>query len=293
MSEHLWLYEGSTEYHAHMVQEKYGLISPQELLNRLSEMITSSRTNYNDTVPFTRMSSQVVGAYKNQFQNVYEKGALIAMCLDIKLLQLSGGKYGFIDMMKDLSLRYGKRKGFKDEELFAEIGKLTYPEIEKFLEQYVSGNQPLPLDQVFHSVGVNWIPVLETKDTLFTIGGFKRHYNPDSKRYVVVDTAGMDAMGRALGYHKGDEIISVNGQDFVALPERIFLTDFQAIAGKELVVKVARKNGEGIQDPIELKAAQLKCPVNKYNVLEFSETPTPDQLELRKVWLKPNGIQVN
>ena len=24
MSEHLWLYEGSTEYHAHMVQEKYG-----------------------------------------------------------------------------------------------------------------------------------------------------------------------------------------------------------------------------------------------------------------------------
>ena len=28
MSEHLWLYEGSTEYHAHMVQEKYGLIHP-------------------------------------------------------------------------------------------------------------------------------------------------------------------------------------------------------------------------------------------------------------------------
>ncbi len=36
MSEHLWLYEGSTEYHAHMVQEKYGLISPQQLLNTLS-----------------------------------------------------------------------------------------------------------------------------------------------------------------------------------------------------------------------------------------------------------------
>ncbi len=293
MSEHLWLYEGSTEYHAHMVQEKYGLISPQELLNRLSEMITSSRTYYNDTVPFTRMSSEVVNTYKNQFQNVYEKGALIAMCLDIKLLQLSGGKYGFVDMMKDLSLRYGKQKGFKDEELFGEIGKLTFPEIKKFLEQYVSGNQPLPLDQVFQSVGVNWIPVLETKDSLFTIGGFKRHYNPDSKRYVVVDTAGMDAMGRALGYHEGDEIISVNGQDFVALPERIFLADFQASAGKELVVKVARKNGEGIQDTIKLKAAQLKCPINKYNVLEFSQTATPDQFKLRSVWLKPNGIQVN
>ena len=99
------------------------------------------------------MSSGVLGKYKNQFLNVYQKGALIAMCIDIKLLQLSNGKYGFMNLIQDLSARYGKQKGFKDEELFAEIGKLTYPEIEKFLQTYVSGSQPLPLEQVFNQCG--------------------------------------------------------------------------------------------------------------------------------------------
>ena len=117
MSEHLWLYEGSTEYHARMVQEKYGLITPEELLNVFSRMITVSRTRFNDTVPFTVMSRGVLAQYKNQFTNVYQKGALIAMCIDIQLLKLSNGKYGFMNLIQDLSERYGKQLGFKDEEL--------------------------------------------------------------------------------------------------------------------------------------------------------------------------------
>jgi predicted metalloprotease with PDZ domain len=293
MSEHLWLYEGSTEYHAHMVQEKYGLISSQELLRRLGDKISASKKYYNDTLPFTVMSSQTVGKYKDQYENVYEKGALIAMCLDIRLLQLSGGKYGFANLMKDLSYNYGKLHGFKDEELFGIIEKLTYPEIGIFLRTYVSGNQPLPLAEIFSSVGVNFSSVIKTKDSLYTLGSVKRHFDTDSERFVVIDTAGMDDMGRALGYHIGDEIVSVNGTNLAAMSESVFNSDFQSDTAKYLVVDIIRKNEAGVAQEMQLKALRRKVPRYRYNVLEFSETPTPAELTLRNAWLKPNGMQVN
>jgi predicted metalloprotease with PDZ domain len=293
MSEHLWLYEGSTEYHAKMVQEKYGLITSRQLLNVFSQMITDSRTRYNDTLPFTVMSSGVLGPYKNQFMNVYQKGALIAMCLDIKLLQLSNGKYGLMNLIHDLSTRYGIQKGFKDEELFGEIEKLTYPEIKKFLLTYVSGNRPLPLEEVFNSVGVFFQPMVETKDSVISMGNVSFGFNRETRRLMVADTSGLNSFGKTMGYKTNDEIESINGVEMNMGNVNNFFKTFQTSmkAGDELVVNVLRKDENGKDKTVELKGVLVKLPVVKYNVLEFSETPAPQQLTLRNEWLGPNGFQ--
>jgi predicted metalloprotease with PDZ domain len=289
MSQHLWLYEGSTEYHAHMVQEKYGIISPEELLKRLSEKITNSRKNYNDTLSFTKMSSNVLNEYKKQYGNVYQKGALIAMCLDIKLLQLSQGKYGILNLIHDLSGKYGKQKGFKDDELFSEIEKLTYPEIRQFLDTCVSGPQPLPLQEIFNIVGVDYQPEVETKDSSFSLGRISIGYNPQTERLKVNDTSGMNELGRTLGYIKNDEFISINEKELTAQNANDLINDLYASAktGDSLLIKVMRKNSTGNDTPVELKGTMMKFPVIKYNVLTFSDTPSQDQLMLRNAWLQP------
>jgi predicted metalloprotease with PDZ domain len=293
MSEHLWLYEGSTEYHAHMVQEKYGLITPDQLLNTFSKKITDSRSRFNDTLPFTVMSGNVLGKYKNQYGNVYQKGALIALCIDVKLLQLSNGKYGFMNLIQDLSVHYGKQKGFRDSELFDEIGKLTYPEIEEFLKTYVSGNQPLPLQQIFGSMGVEFLPVVETKDSAFGMGHVGLQFNRETNRLFVSSIADLNDFGKAVGYKLNDEIISINGVDMNTSNIRGFFGSFQtnAKAGTDFVVKVKRKDESGTEQILELKAVMVKSPVFKYNVLRFSDKATEEQLKLRNYWLKPNGIQ--
>jgi predicted metalloprotease with PDZ domain len=295
MSEHLWLYEGSTEYHAHMVQEKYGLITPQQLLNTLSNKITDSKTRYLDTLPFTDMSKGALDQYKEQYENVYQKGALIAFCMDVELLKLSNGKYGFVNLMNDLSATYGKQKGFKDEELFDQIGKLTYPEIETFLKTYVSGNQPLPLTQVFTSLGINFQPLVETKDSSFSIGlGFSGFgLNRENNSLYIRDSSSINSFGKLLGYQQGDEFVSINGMDLNYSNAGNYFRNFQASAkaGEEFVVKVRRKDANGAIQVVELKAVMEKYPKIKRNALEFSETATPEQLKLREYWLKPNGIQ--
>ena len=108
-----------------------------------------------DTMPFTTMSKNVfVEPYKAQYLNVYEKGALIGMCLDIIIRDNSNGKRGILDLMQKLSNEYGVSKAFNDEELFAKITQLTYPEVGEFLKTYVSGSTPIPYASYLARVGV-------------------------------------------------------------------------------------------------------------------------------------------
>jgi predicted metalloprotease with PDZ domain len=295
MSRHLWLYEGSTEYHAQMVQEKYGLISPEELLKRLSGKITASKNSYNDTVPFTVMSKEVLGAYERQFGNVYQKGALINMCLDIKLLQHSNGKHGIMKMIRDLSNKYGNQKGFVDATLFNEIEKLTYPEIKQFLETYVGGSKPLPFEEIFNTVGIKYIPEVETKDSLFSSGAVTFRFNQTTGRLRVADVSKMNALGKKLGYQRSDEIVSINGDVISAANFNSYLRNFgkNSKEGDDLVIKVVRKDQNGADTTVELKATMTKFPVFKYNVLEFENDATPQQLLIRNAWLKPNDLQKN
>jgi predicted metalloprotease with PDZ domain len=290
MSEHLWLYEGSTEYHAHMVQVKYGLITPDQLLTVLSGKITISKNQFNDTVPFTVMSSHILGEYKNQFINVYQKGALINMCLDIKLLQLSHGKYGIMNLIHDLSNTYGKQKGFKDSELFGEIEKLTYPEIGQFLNTYVGGPQPLPLAEIFNIVGVNYQPQVETKDSTFSMGRVSTGVNSEGKVFIS-DTAGMNSLGYQLGWRKGDEWVSLNGKEVGATNARSLINELYKSAkpGDDITIKVMRKIAEGKAEPVELKGHMTKFPVMKFNVLSFNDQATDEQMMLRNAWLKPQS----
>jgi predicted metalloprotease with PDZ domain len=126
------MYEGVTEYTAHHVQVKYGLTSIPQFLDELSKKITSSRRGYNDTLPFTKMSKESAGKYAKQYGNVYQKGALIAACLDIYLLHLSGGTYSLRNLTYDLGIRYGKKRYFNDEELFRHHKRINVPGNRRF-----------------------------------------------------------------------------------------------------------------------------------------------------------------
>lgn len=287
MSRHLWLYEGSTEYHAHMVQEKYGLITPEELLDVFSDKIKLSRLHYNDTVPFTTMSNEVLGRYKNEFGNVYQKGALINLAVDVELLQLSNGKYGIMNLIHDLSNKYGKQKGFEDTALFNEITQLTYPEIKAFLTTYLAGNTPLPYKEIFEKIGVKYEDEVETKDSAFSIGNVTLGINPDNGRLRVIGTSNLNSTGKAAGYKEGDELVSINNvevnyQSFNKTLDRIFK---DAKAGDLFAIKALRKDDAGKEKEVLLEAPLMRVPKYKQYALCFIDQPTQQQLLIRNAWL--------
>ena len=153
-SKHLWLYEGVTEYFAQHFQVYEGLISVDEFYIEMSHKINVSKY-YDDTMSFTEMSENITEMpYSKNYGNVYMKGALIGMCLDILIREGSNGSRSLISVMKELSLKYGENKPFEDDSFIDELTALTYPSVGSFLKTYVEGTTPIPYQEVLAKVGL-------------------------------------------------------------------------------------------------------------------------------------------
>ena len=128
--------------------------------------ITNSKF-YDDSMSFTEMSKNILEQpYEPNYANVYEKGALINMCLDIILREKSSGEKSMLWLMKELSKKYGTDVPFEDGVLFGEIVQMTYPEVDTFFKEHVIGDTPIDYDVYFSKVG------LATKDVEESTGYF-------------------------------------------------------------------------------------------------------------------------
>ena len=213
MSEHLWLYEGMTEYAAHHAQVKAGIIEMNEFLNIMMQKYENSLVSFNDTMSFTFMSKNVLDKkIHQQYGNVYEKGAVISMCLDILLRDLSEGQYGTQLLMKDMSRKYGKNNSFEDKDLFNDIQEFTFPQVGDFLRRYVGGHEPLPMAEILNRVGIAFEK--ESKVMEYSLGNPDLDFNESTERLIVTGTKDLDAFGEALKLKKGDEFYSLNGTVF-------------------------------------------------------------------------------
>ena len=154
MSKHLWLYEGLTEYAAQHMQLQGGLITLEEFLQRMTEKYRSMNFSYDNSIPFTKLSKGVLDKYKEEYGNVYQKGALIGLCLDLYLRSETDGRYGTQQLVRDLSARFGPDKSFQDEDLFKLIAETTKIKgINQFFSDYVSGSKALPLASLLPQIG--------------------------------------------------------------------------------------------------------------------------------------------
>lgn len=284
MSKHLWLYEGLTEYAAGHVQVKHGLISKEQYFRILQQKITMAQF-MNDTVPFTVMSAGCLDRYKSQYLNVYQKGALIGMCLDIQLRKLSGGKVGTQELMRELAKSYGKDRPFKDDELFDKITALTYPEIREFFRKYVEGSIPLPYADILSLAGLRYEKVAN-RETL-TLGRAEWKPNPQTGRLKVVDNHAMNKFGQGLGYQVGDELVSFDGEAVNLDNAEDIFAKFQATRkpGYKVRVVVARPDGAGGFEEKNLKAKAVAVKLKGMNLITIDPNATPEQVAVRRAWL--------
>lgn len=153
-SKHLWLYEGMTEYATIHMPVKQGLEPVEAFLKRVEQKMVES-TKFDSTLSLTAMSENAL-ARQDQYYNVYLKGALVGLCLDVHLLSWSDGRYGTQELMPDLAGQLGPGRPFAEDDLFDRITKLTDPTLRDFFRRYVEGIDPLPLAEVFEKTGILW-----------------------------------------------------------------------------------------------------------------------------------------
>ncbi|MEO1053819.1 MAG: peptidase M61 [Bacteroidota bacterium] len=292
MSEHLWLYEGVTEYFAGNVQVKYDIITPEEYLQIIRQKMVTATAVFNDTLPFTELSKYTLDKYPDQYGNVYEKGALIGMCIDIKLRSLSDRKYGLQNLMADLSTKYGKDQAFKDDELFGEIINLTYPEIGEFLNTYVAGSSQLPFQEIFKLVGVDYVERETYQDYSLGIEQYNVGFDEEKGQLFIRNAERLNKFGQALGFQNGDILAGINDEDFPPVGPQLgqFIGQKQQAMkeGDEFVFNVLRDNENGELEKVRLVTTIFRIDRYVLHQLGFSDDASEEQLALRKSWLQAN-----
>jgi len=278
MSEHLWLYEGVTEYSSMHVQVRYNLYDRETFLDQIKEKLTVAEQF--PLVSFTEMSENILEPkYERMYTNVYYKGALIAMCLDLHLIKYSNGQKDLPWLMRELAREYGKNQAFKDEELFNKIEQLTYPEVGNFLRTHVSGKEPLPIKEVLGWAGVNYIAEQSNKQA--TLGNVALGLNAD-QQLAIMNVSQMNDFGKAMGYEQGDVILALNDQEITLPTVRKILEEFVKTTKEGDQVKMKIKRGD--EELVLSAEAELVEGTDKH-VLNFAEDITDEQKQVREAWL--------
>jgi predicted metalloprotease with PDZ domain len=280
MSKHLWIYEGVTEYFADLFQINQGLIDEDAYYQRMAQKILQAQS-YDDKMPFTKMSASVLSMpYKDNYLNVYEKGALIAMCLDIELRSLSEGKMGILDLMRKLSEKYGINNPFKDEELFNDIVALTYPEIRTFLDTYVAGPTPIPYNEFLAKMGVSFVEqeipgnlFLEGQSPFITI-------DRNTKEIVLLKEIELPAFYAQAGLKGGDFILSINDKGYNL--DNIYDLINESMTWKDGdAIKITFRS----EETKEVKTIETTVLLPKQMVEGLASDPAKNA-EIREAWLK-------
>lgn len=289
MSEHLWLYEGVTEYSSMHVQVKYGLYDQSKFFLEVKDKLRVA-DQFPNNVSFTEMSERILEPkFEKMYTNVYYKGALIGMCLDLHLLKYSNGEKDLQWLLRQLSKEYGISKAFKDEELFAKIESLTYPEVGDFLRTYVGGTTELPIAEVLDWVGITYES--QKKVNQVSLGKIGLGVN-ENQEIIIANTSGMNEFGKKMGYQKGDAILSINGKGFNLVTAQTILDDFNANTKPgDKVTMVVRREIEGVSSEITLSDKAIGVEVVEKHYIEVNEDATSEQEILRSKWLTSEADQ--
>lgn len=173
----LWVFEGFTSYYDDLILYRSGVIDQPAYLELLGEQIT--RYQQNSGRAHQSVSDSSFDAWikyyrpdensQNAGTSYYNKGALVALCLD--LILRSKGK-SLDDIMRGLYQRAQQGLYLCEDTLPTLCESLIGDRLSNFWQDYVYGNAELPLEQLLTDVGIQtsieqktWPLGLKTSDS--------------------------------------------------------------------------------------------------------------------------------
>lgn len=270
MSKHLWMYEGVTEYFSHLIQLRGGMITEDEFMQTMQEKMENAR----DYPPFsfTEMSKNVCyDEYKDLYDNVYQKGALLGLLLDIELLTQTERNVGLPDVMKALAQKFGPSKPFNDDSLFTEIAALSQPAILDFFHRYIEGKEEPNYKEFYQRIG--WTLHDSIADSVYSFGRFNLYYD-SQKMYWLVSTSNNSNLFNLID---GDKITKINEVNVSENVSEIIEKLLRPKTDAKITLSIQRKKSN-----IELNARPQRIQKIIRNKLVKDERQDPTQVELRQ-----------
>lgn len=159
----LWFFEGVTSYYDDIMLLRSGCIDQASYLELLGQQLTRlQRTPGRNQQTVSESSFDAwTKLYKadenaaNAMVSYYNKGAVVALCLDLTLRRVSGGRSSLDKVMRALWLQHGKPLiGVTPEGLEELISEVSGVELKSFFEQTLRTTEELPVAELLDAFGI-------------------------------------------------------------------------------------------------------------------------------------------
>ena len=291
-SRSLWVAEGITSYYAYVFLLQSKLWTRDQFLNRLSNEISTlerepgrklmSAESAGFNAWFYDRSPQMQETnFTNTTISYYNKGALLAMLLDLEIRSRTHGQKSLLDVMRYLYHQfyeapavsyYGPGRGYEEEDVTQALDSISGSSFGPFFDHYVSGTDPLPYDEALAMAGLQ-LRVEAPPDAPPSLGVMVQ---PEVRGTRIVSIIPGGAADRA-GLGRDDLLIDIDDQ---SLATDDLATRLRAYPpGTSISINVER---HGRRQNIDVT---LDPPVkSEYSIIP-NTSATPQQMELREAWL--------
>ena len=162
-TEQLWIYEGFTSYYDDFSLLRCGLITQTEYLKVVGQNLTRLLRNkgrFKQTITessfdaWTKFYKQDESAVNN-IVSYYNKGAVLAMCLDLLIKSKSNNNYSLDDVMRYLWNQHGKRHIPTPVDIIQHIVETQLDiNLSEFFQSALYSTEELPFNEMLEKFGV-------------------------------------------------------------------------------------------------------------------------------------------
>jgi len=276
----LWIAEGFTAYYQDIIVRRTQLYTPENYLGVLAEDINLLENSEGAKVQTLAQASYDawIKAYRpnensgNSTISYYTKGSVIALLLDLEIIQDSKGQYSLDDVMKYMYNEYYKvkKRGYTDAEFKAGLEKFAGKNLDDFYAKYINGLNPVDYNHYLGFAGYRISDELADNNDpalgLTFVANIPR---------LIVATVTRNSAAWKDGINVNDEIIAIDDEPVTEAGK--LLTGKKV--GDKIKVTLIR-DGLSMEIPVTL----LKSTKVKYKIEELPN-PSAEQLAVRKKWL--------
>jgi len=276
----LWIAEGFTAYYQDVIVRRTQLYAPQNYLDLMARQITLLQNQPGVKVQSAAMASYDawIKSYRPNENSVnttisyYTKGAVVAMMLDLEIINYSKGKNSLDDVMQYMYNEYYKvkKRGYTDAEFKLALEKFAGKKLDDFYAKYINGVADIDYNSYLTYAGCKISDDLAGTNTAAL--GITMIANT---RRVIVASVLRGTSAWDDGINVNDEIITVDGKPVDSQESLIGIKK----PGDKLIVKLIR---DGLER--EITVTLKRSTTVKFKIEQLANA-TPQQLAVRKKWM--------
>jgi predicted metalloprotease with PDZ domain len=279
----LWIMEGFTSYYDELILQRSGDYSKDTYLRKMAGTATRVENQPgNKVLPVAESSLDAwVKLYRpnensyNTTISYYSKGSLVAMILDLEIINSTNAEKSLDDVLIYLYKEYYEKKGrgFTPEEARTAIEHVAGKKLDEIFDRYINGTETIDYAKYFGYAGLNVVDANASKNKA-SFGVFTK--KEDGK--LIVSTVVRNTTAYEGKISVNDEIIAINGMR-VTKSSLSSVFDMFAV-GEEIEVLVSR---DGLLRTLTMTVKN--DPSVRY-VLEAEEEMSDAQRKVFEKWLR-------